>query len=178
MNGLIIIGYQGIGKSSIANDHETLFIDFESSLFKIDGHRNDDWYILYCKQAVSMAKQGFVVLISSHECVRNELSTYSQKGFSIITITPAYTLKEQWLKKLYERYQTDHSEKNFAAYLNTKERYEENIREIASEPNFSHIFINSMNYDLKAILENLHDIYNNRSREYYSRNCERVRIKI
>ena len=170
MNGLIVIGYQGIGKSSLTNNnYNTLFIDFESSLFSVDGDRNDDWYIIYCKQAVSLAKQGFIVLISSHKCVRDELSKYNQEGFNIITITPAYNLKDEWIEKLYKRYLDDPSEKNSAAYLNAKSCYEENIRDIASEPNFSHIFINSMNYNLRSILKSLYDIYSNRSRAYYSR---------
>lgn len=172
MNGLIVIGYQGIGKSSLSNNYNTLFIDFESSLFSVDGDRDDDWHIIYCKQAVSMAKQGFIVLISSHKCVRDELSKYEQDGFNIVSITPSYELKDKWTAKLYKRYLDDPSEKNSAAYLNAKGCYEENVREIASEPNFSHIFINSMNYNLRSILKNLYDIYSNRTRAYYSRRQE------
>lgn len=158
MNGLIIIGYQGIGKSSL-NKYSDKFIDFESSLFNVDGDRVDNWHIIYCKQAVSMAKQGHIVLMSSHKCVRDELSKYNQEGFSIITITPAYALKDEWIEKLYKRYLDHPSEKNSAAYLNAKSCYEETIREMASNPYFSHVFINNMKYNLRYIILHVCDIF-------------------
>ena len=40
---MIIVGYQGIGKSSISNP-DTRCIDLESGNFFVDGKRPDDWY--------------------------------------------------------------------------------------------------------------------------------------
>ena len=46
MKGLIVIGYQGIGKSSIGGKYNC--IDLESSNFYIDDKRDNDWYKIYC----------------------------------------------------------------------------------------------------------------------------------
>ena len=43
---MIVVGYQGIGKSSIGGKHNC--IDLESSNFYIDGKRDNDWYKIYC----------------------------------------------------------------------------------------------------------------------------------
>ena len=166
MNGLIIIGYQGIGKTTLAKSNDEMYlgnglpvIDFESSLFKIDGDRVDDWYVIYCRQAVAMAKQGFVVFVSSHQCVRNELGKYDQDDFGIATIAPTYALKEQWIDKLHKRYFNDPSEKNLAAFKDAEANYDKNIYQISSNPQFTHIFINSMGYSLKTILKGLFLIF-------------------
>jgi hypothetical protein len=117
-----------------------------------------------------MAKQGLVVLTSSHKCVRDELSKYDQDGFAIVTITPSYSLKNKWIYKLRDRYLSDPSEKNIAALKNAEECYDDNIREIASESAFSHIFINSMDYSLRSIVNALCSIYSNKSRAYSYKN--------
>ena len=165
MNGIIVIGYQGIGKTSlVARGLANTVIDFESSLFKVDDKKNPDWYKIYCRQAVSIAKQGFTVLISSHKCVREELTTYKQDGFAIVTITPTYALKDKWIDRLEKRYKKDPNDKNFAAWKNAEEHFIENVNEIASEPAFSHIFIDSMDYSLRSILNSLSTIFSSRTR--------------
>ena len=47
---MIVIGYQGIGKSSLAG-RNNIFIDLESGNFWVDGKRADDWYKPYCQIA-------------------------------------------------------------------------------------------------------------------------------
>ena len=70
---MIIIGYQGIGKSTLANCNLN-YVDLESSNFYIDGKRADDWYKPYCKIAEHLSQQGYYVFVSSHKVVRDELS--------------------------------------------------------------------------------------------------------
>ena len=72
--GLIIIGYQGIGKSTAAK-HIPNSIDLESSLFKIDNKRHEDWYMVYAKIAVNLARQGYIVFTSSHKKVVKEIES-------------------------------------------------------------------------------------------------------
>ena len=43
---MIVIGYQGIGKSTYSNKDITC-IDLESGNFWVDGVRLDDWYKVY-----------------------------------------------------------------------------------------------------------------------------------
>ena len=68
---MIIVGYQGIGKSSLAGVGNC--IDLESSNFWINGKRDPEWYKPYCKIADHLSKQGYTVFTSSHEVVRREL---------------------------------------------------------------------------------------------------------
>ena len=47
---MIIFGYQGIGKSTLANRNiDTIFIDLESSMFRTPMHpeRSEDWFQAY-----------------------------------------------------------------------------------------------------------------------------------
>ena len=66
---MIVIGYQGIGKSTLANK-DLRFIDLESGNFWVDGKRADDWYKPYCQIAEHLSRQGYIVFTSSHEVVR------------------------------------------------------------------------------------------------------------
>lgn len=161
MNGLIIIGYPGIGKSSLGKiGTNQNVIDFESSLFKVYGDRANNWNVIYCRQAVSLARQGFIVCISSHKCVREELAKCDQDGFVIVTIAPSLKLKKEWIARLKDRYSQNPSAKNLAALNNVEDNYDEDIKDIASDPNFSHIYLESTKYHLRSIINNLYKMFN------------------
>lgn len=57
--GQIVVGYQGVGKSTLAY-HNRSVIDLESSNFFVDGKRDEKWYIPYCNIARSLARQGYL----------------------------------------------------------------------------------------------------------------------
>ena len=155
-HGLIVVGYPGIGKSTVAKSSYMKIIDFESSLFYINNKRQSDWYKIYAKQATELAKQGYMVLVSSHKEVRDELAKYiPDSSFDIVTIAPAYHLEKEWIEKLRDRNKADTSPKNFVAYMNAIEHYYEHISDMASDSRFSHIFINSMDYRLDNMLLNI-----------------------
>ena len=145
---MIIIGYQGIGKSTLANK-DINYIDLESGNFWIDGKRHEDWYIPYCNIANHLSKQGKNVFISSHEVVRNELLKSNEK---VVVVFPSINLKEQWLDKLELRYKDTHLDKDYKALMNAKDRYEENIKELEKN-NFIKIEIFDIDYDLEELLE-------------------------
>lgn len=147
---MIIIGYQGIGKSTLSNK-DIKYIDLESGNFWIDGKRYDDWYIPYCNIAEHLSKQGKNVFVSSHEVVRKRLQNSTEK---IIVIYPCINLKNEWLNKLEERYNNTKLEKDYKALITAKERYNENIIELSNN-NFLKIEIDNINYDLQLLLENL-----------------------
>lgn len=142
---MIIIGYQGIGKSTLSNE-DVNYIDLESSNFWIDGERADDWYKPYCKIAEHLSRQGYRVFVSSHECVRTTLKDSNEQ---VVCCVPAVSLKEQWIEKLKKRYESDQSDKNYKAYMNAVDRYEDNIMEIEFS-GFPLVFLTSMDYDLDA----------------------------
>ena len=145
---MILIGYQGIGKSTLAGKLNC--IDLESGNFWIDGARSDDWYKPYCKIAIDLSSQGYWVFTSSHEVVRNylkEINTTEQ----IYCIVPDLNLKDEWIAKLYDRYQHSNLEKDYKAYMNAKDRYTENIQEILNS-GYKALVISDMNYNLYNVI--------------------------
>ena len=147
---MIVIGYQGIGKSTLARKYLGI-IDLESSCFFIDGERSADWYKTYCNVAMDLSDQGNIVFTSSHKEVRDYLAQ-NYNNSKVITITPSHRLREAWLSKLWIRYCNDGSPKNMKAFMNARERYDENISEIRSNPGFKHLVIDNIDYNLMDIL--------------------------
>ena len=143
---MIVIGYQGIGKSSLAGrDHK--YIDLESGNFWVDGKRASDWYKPYCQIAEHLSKQGYVVFTSSHEVVREQLKNSREV---VVLCYPSPKLKNLWIDKLERRYEETGLEKDYKALMNAKDRFDENIREL-SESNFTFkIELSSTEYDLEA----------------------------
>lgn len=149
---MIVIGYQGIGKSTLAGRNNR-FIDLESGNFWVDGKRADDWYKPYCNIAEHLSQQGYIVFTSSHEVVRKQLENSSE---IIVVCYPSIDLKDEWIDKLEERYATSKSEKDYKALMNAVDRYEENIKEL-SESNYRYckVTLTKMDYDLEASLIHL-----------------------
>ena len=150
---MIIIGYQGIGKSTLSKNQFNIFIDLESSNFFFEKNgmliRDPNWYIPYCKIANHLSEQGFIVFVSSHKVVRDELKKSKRK---VVAIYPALELKDQWIKKLRNRYNETGLEKDYKALANAEDRYEENIKEIIDDVEDS-LVINDINYDLEDIIQ-------------------------
>lgn len=141
---MIIIGYQGIGKSTMAGV-SSLAIDLESGNFWVDGKRDENWYKIYCNIAEHLSQQGFIVFTSSHEVVRKQLENSNQR---ILICYPSLELKEQWIEKLKARWEASGLDKDYKAYMNALDRYDENIKELMNSP-FKDIVIDSMDYSLK-----------------------------
>lgn len=147
---MIVVGYQGIGKSTLANANSKC-IDLESGNFWVDGKRADDWYKPYCQIANHLSEQGYTVFVSSHEVVRKELE--KSKEFVCI-VHPAIKLQDEWIAKLENRYMRTQSNKDYKAYMNAKDRYKDNIAELMTSP-FVSYEIESIDYDLKDIIKTL-----------------------
>lgn len=143
---MIIIGYQGIGKSTLAGKRNC--IDLESGNFWVDGKRDEKWYIPYCQIANHLSQQGYTVFVSSHEVVRKELKKSEEK---VYVICPRLDLKNGWIKKLEDRYLYTGTDKDFKAFMNAKNRYDENIIELMSS-GFDVVVLDSMLYSLDGIV--------------------------
>lgn len=144
---MIVIGYQGVGKSTLANKN-LRFVDLESGNFWVNGKRTDDWYIPYCQIAEHLSKQGYIVFTSSHEVVRKQLTNSEEK---VICCAPNLSLKDAWIQKLKERYETSGLDKDYKAYMNAVDRYTENINEIANS-GFGVLWLDTMDYDLSELV--------------------------
>lgn len=146
---MIVIGYQGIGKSTICKDNPR-YIDFESSALKMFGRRPPGWEMPYCQMAIWLSKQGYVVFTSSHKEVRKLLTESNEY---CIAIAPSAELEKEWIAKLSTRYEESRLEKDRLAYLNAQDRYVENIAEIVKDVE-NVVVINRMDYDLNLIVTN------------------------
>ena len=147
---MIIIGYQGIGKSTIAGKND--IIDLESGNFWYKKQRLKQWYIYYCNIAEHLSKQGYIVFVSSHEVVRKRLRKYCKEP--VYSVFPAVDLKKEWIEKLTERYERTKLEKDFKALMNARDCYEENIKEI-QRAGFKYFEIRNMDYRLQDIVDYL-----------------------
>lgn len=143
---MIIIGYQGIGKSTLAGKYG--YIDLESGNFWVDGKRAEDWYVPYCKIANHLSEQGFTVFVSSHEVVRKELEKSKEKVYAIC---PSTDLKYDWIDKLRTRWEESGLTKDYKAYMNAVDKYEENISDLKYS-GFYTVVIDRMDYRLGNII--------------------------
>lgn len=152
---MIVIGYQGIGKSSLSGRHGC--IDLESSNFYVDGKKPDNWYVMYCNVAFDLSKQGYKVFTASHQPVRDYFGEHNETNEKICTCHPSVALKDEWINKLYERYFIERTDKNLRALRNAQERYADNIQEIMDDAvkyGFIDIEIPSMDYSLFNLVMN------------------------
>ena len=125
--GFIVVGYQGIGKSTLANSGNGRYIDLESSNFFVDNDRASNWATIYVNIAESLANQGYIVFVSSHTEVRIVLrNCHCDVGL----IFPDTLLKDAWILKLKNRYFETESQKDFKAWQNAKNLYESSIRDL------------------------------------------------
>jgi ABC-type oligopeptide transport system ATPase subunit len=141
---MIVIGYQGIGKSTLAS-RDIFYIDLESGNFWVDGKRAEDWHKPYCQIAEHLSQQGYIVFTSSHEVVRERLKNSTE---AVILVYPAVELKDEWIAKLEKRYQESGLEKDYKALMNAKDRYTENIQELENCDISYKIVLSSTDYDL------------------------------
>lgn len=151
---MIVIGYQGIGKSTmVQSDKNHKWIDLESGSFWNNGVRADDWYVAYTNIALDLARQGFNVFVSSHKQVREEL--LKSVRYDIYVCYPTKELKRSWIMKLRDRYifsTQEEKTKNYKAMMNAIDRYDDNIDELTNS-GFPCIEITTMDYRLSDLLE-------------------------
>ena len=156
----IIIGYQGIGKSTISNINSG-FIDLESSNFWIDGVRDENWFKVYCNIAINLSSQNYYVFISSHKVIREYLIHLKNTGLHdeiMCIVCPSLDLKNQWIEKLQQRYDRTGLDKDYKALMNAKEMYTENITDLLNEKGFKKIVLTCTEYILgDAIRRNIGD---------------------
>ena len=153
---MIILGYQGIGKSTMAGKQDC--IDLESGNFWVNGERCNKWARVYCNIAEHLSNQGYTVFMSSHEVVRDTLEKdINSNLFSgkVYVIYPDLSLKASWITRLKRRFDQSHLEKDYRAYRNAYDMFDENISDLASWSCAERIPITDMNYNLSTIVDQL-----------------------
>lgn len=153
-NGMILIGFPGVGKSTLAYHCDNV-IDLESSLFNIDGEKIENWVIPYCNLARWLSHCGFTVCVSSHEEIRRELER--KPGQRQVLIYPSLELKDKWIDKLKVRNDAAQNEKTRRSYEYVRDNYESAVNSMMRQPDwiFRHVIISNMGYYLFNLLKNL-----------------------
>lgn len=154
---MIIVGYPGVGKSTLVQ-HKENCIDLESSCFD---KSNINWYKDYCNVAIDLHKQGNIVLVSNHELVYKELGSKEElKQSDLVFIFPCLQLGNDWIMKLKERYEKYSTKKNELAYLRARNNYLQDINSLIhfiKENNYRYCCIDSMLYQLDYIVRGLEE---------------------
>lgn len=160
MNGLIICGYQGVGKSTLCMNTKAVTghpdvrcIDLESSNFWCDGKRPYDWFKYYANFAKHLAAQGYIVFTASHKVFREWMN---EQGIGFVTLFPSAELKDDWIAKLEARYNDTWLEKDYKALMNTKESYKQNVSDLAGEDN--HYIICDIDYRMADVVKEIVEI--------------------
>lgn len=151
---MIVIGYPGIGKSTAAKQ-EDIMIDLESSVFNCTNNQTklDDWYKYYCNIAIDLSNQNKIVFVSSHKAVIDYLIQTAKHD--IMIVLPSLSLHDTWINKLYDRFLTDNSAKNYAAYKRAASMYFNDISymiDVIKSNNIRYHCIVSENYNLAQIV--------------------------
>lgn len=144
---MILIGYQGIGKSTLGGNFG--YIDLESSSFWVEGERAEDWYKIYGNIAEHLSTQGYKVFLSSHAVIRERLGGSVERK---AIVCPSLALKDEWILRLNRRYEETGKEKDYKAWKNAEDRYTENIGELLADTNYGHIVIPEIPYNLHDII--------------------------
>lgn len=148
---MIIAGYPGIGKSTLAGrDHR--YIDLESSLFMVDGVKLLEWYKPYCKVAEGLSKQGYTVFVPLYSAVIEELRASQE---TVAVVYPSIDLKDEWIAKLKKRYLKTMADKDFRAFSRALWHYAEDISELSSCDIPYRVSLSHMDYDLEASIVHL-----------------------
>lgn len=153
---MIIFGYQGIGKSTVANNEiYSRFIDLESSMFRTPMHpeRSEDWFQAYGNIICDLDKQGKYVFSACHQQIRDYIASEKNlKGVVAAICYPSLNLKEEWLNRLRQRWMDTQLPKDKAALDFAEASYSSSIKALDKDTDYDHIILNNMNYNLMNIL--------------------------
>lgn len=162
---MIIIGYQGVGKSTFVKENDNS-IDLESSNFWFKGEdgknkRYFNWAEIYVNIALDISSQSCIVFTASHQAVRDELAKPSRHhNEDIAVLVPSLELKDAWIQKLKDRYEESKLSKDYKAWKNAEDRYSENINELVNDAHrygWDVITIDDMDYNLTDVMYNYFD---------------------
>ena len=149
---MIIIGYPGVGKTSLAGRYRQ-YIDLESSHFNdAFGEKPSGWFIPYCKVAEDLSKQGYRVFVSCHKEVQEY---FSKSNEYVIVLYPTIELKEQWLDRVERRFENDPSMKNKKAMENVEKYWDIQINSLRNSPFENKLVLKDMNYTLDTEIDSV-----------------------
>ena len=155
IKGLIVCGYPGVGKSSIAGWNNC--IDLESSWFSYDKNGNriypdEEWVEEYCSMAINLASQGFTVLLSTHQAVINQLREVKwilyRDRVRVVIFVPRSDMKKAWVERLVNRYIESDQDVDLRAFVGGIQYWESKMATIRHS-DFPVYCPDSIDYDFR-----------------------------
>lgn len=143
---MIIAGFSGIGKSTIAKSGIARIIDLESNDFN---KKDNTWYKTYCKVAKRLSDQDYIVFVSCHEEVRN---WFKNQNIPYVVIHPEKDLEYEWIMKLKKRKEKTELDKDNKAFERVIKHYQSDIDNIIKNDKLR-ISIDDINYELEEYIE-------------------------
>lgn len=154
---MVIVGYPGIGKSTLCQHRENC-IDLESSCFD---KSNINWYKDYCNVAIDLHKQGNIVLVSNDELVYKELESKDAiDTTNLVFIFPSLQLRDEWITKLRDRYKKRPNKENKAAWSRVIDCYFDDILNLVNfvkKNGYRYYCIDNIIYYLDYIVRGLEE---------------------
>ena len=143
---MIIAGFSGIGKSTLAKSGVARIIDLESSDFnKLD----PIWYETYCKVAKRLSDQNFIVFVSCHSDVRGWLKYHN---VPYVVIHPEKSLENEWILKLQKRNEKTKLTKDYRALERATKYFQKDVDDIIENDKLR-IPIDDIDYELEDFIE-------------------------
>ena len=148
---MIIIGYPGVGKTSLAGRCRQ-YIDLESSNWNNpDNTKPDMWWWSYGKIAEDLSRQGYRVFVSCHPSVQKY---FEESNEYVMVLYPSLELKEEWIKRVSDRYERDRSIKNLSALNNVELYYDKQIKSLNDSLFENKLVLKDINYTLDNEIDN------------------------
>ena len=150
---MIIIGFPGIGKSTLSRGIGGKYLDLESSMFSVNKEKIKNWEVPYTRTAEYLSRKGFDVFVSSHPEVSKALEFCSE---IVVMCFPSLDLRDEWITRLKKRFAESQLPKDKRAARHAAMNYVKDIQNMmahAEEYQFPTIILKSMDYDLKKELE-------------------------
>lgn len=166
---MIIIGFPGIGKSSVTRVYDgdtntTGYIDLESSNFVKD----DNWVKEYCDLAIDLDLQGYNVFVSSHKAVREYLAERQDILPDIMEVFPSKEMRTEWLNRLESRYMKCKTDKNERALRYMRSNFDDAVDEMEHD---------AIIHKVRITKENMNDLEKALS-DYWGGRRKRLRIQL
>ena len=146
---MIIFGYPGIGKTTIAKD-DYRFIDLDSGDPLIHGKyfRKKNWEEDYCNTALLLHKQGYFVFVSTHPEVIDRIVG---KTKDVCVVFPDISLRKEWVRRLRARYDDRKDRQTHNAWKRASEHFDNDIYSLNSEK-CAKIRIPNMDFNVKKAI--------------------------
>ena len=148
---MIVFGYPGIGKTTIAK-YDYRFIDLDPSDPLIRWRwpwKKDDWVTDYCNMALLLSKQGYYVMVSTHPKVIRKLVANGEESYCFVY--PDISIRKEWVNKLKERYKDYPNRSTHNAYVRARDHFEEDFYQM-ERLHGKKLVIKSMEYELKKCI--------------------------